>query len=571
MALDGLAVHALVDELSNTLSGGKVDKIFQPEKDKIILNIRSLSKSYKLLISVNPQGARVNITDGSYENPIVAPNFCMLLRKHLQPSKLVSITQPGFERTIIMTFECQTELFDIVEKKLIIEIMGHFSNLIFVDEKGLIIDALRQVDYTTSSKRQVLPSLPYEFPPKQEKIEFNTQNIDIDFSLDVRADKYLTDKYLGFSPLISRELVFLATGQTDTRLSDFSQSQQERLVFSLKNLKEALDNKIYSPCTVFNDKPIEFYFKQIRQYGTNSIVKEYATFSEAIEEFYKEKDEREHVKRLSGDILKVISNAQNRISKKIESQRADIAECEKAMRYKDIGDLITANIYLLKQGQDSAVLTDYTKDPPSDTVVELDKALTPARNAQRYYKKYKKAVTALGILKVQIPEGERELQYLDSVFEELVRAKTAADVDEIRSELSESGYMKKRSGKKAPKKAKAYAPKIPYIVSADGFTVYIGKNNIQNDYLTLKMADKKDIWFHTKEYPGSHVVVATNGESVPNSTLNEAAQIAAKNSKAGTGGLVSVDYTEIKNVKKQPGAKPGMVIYTNYKTAYIKL
>lgn len=571
MALDGLAVHALVNELSEALSGGKVDKIFQPERDKIILNIRNQNKNFKLLLSVNPQGARVNITENTYENPIVAPNFCMLLRKHLQPSRLVSVTQPEFERTVVLTFECQTELFDIVEKKLIIEIMGHFSNIIFVDEKGLIIDALRQVDYTTSSKRQVLPALPYELPPKQGKEVFNGENINIDFSLDIRADKYLTDKYLGFSPLISRELVFSATGQTDTRLAEFSQAQREKFIFSLKMLNETLTQNNYAPCVIFDGKPVEFYYKNIGQYGANALVKSYETFSEAIEAFYLEKDEQEHVKRLSGDILKVITNAQTRIAKKIEAQLADIAECEKALKFKDMGDLITANIYLLKQGQEKASLMDYTKDPPQETVIELDKSLTPARNAQRYYKKYKKAVTALEILNVQIPEGEKELIYLDSVFEELVRAKTSADVDEIRAELSESGYMKKSQQKKNPKKAKTYAPKIPSVVSADGFTIYIGKNNLQNDYLTLRMADKRDIWFHTKEYPGSHVVVAANGEKVPDSTLNEAAEIAAKNSKAGTGGLVAVDYTEIKNVKKQPGAKPGMVIYTTYKTAYIKL
>ena len=453
MALDGLAVHALVNELSEALSGGKVDKIFQPERDKIILNIRNQNKNFKLLLSVNPQGARVNITENTYENPIVAPNFCMLLRKHLQPSRLVSVTQPEFERTVVLTFECQTELFDIVEKKLIIEIMGHFSNIIFVDEKGLIIDALRQVDYTTSSKRQVLPALPYELPPKQEKEVFDGENINIDFSLEVRADKYLTDKYLGFSQLISRETVYFATGQTDTRLAEFTQTQKEKFIFSLKMLSETLSQNQYSPCVIFDGKPIEFYFKTIGQYGANSLVKPYETFSEAIEAFYLEKDEQEHVKRLSGDILKVITNAQTRIAKKIEAQRADIAECEKALKFKDMGDLITANIYLLKQGQEKASLMDYTKDPPAETVVELDKSLTPARNAQRYYKKYKKAVTALEILNIQIPEGEKELVYLDSVFEELVRAKTSADVDEIRAELSESGYMKKSQSKKNPKKA----------------------------------------------------------------------------------------------------------------------
>jgi predicted ribosome quality control (RQC) complex YloA/Tae2 family protein len=571
MALDGLAVHALVSELSTALDGGKTDKIFQPERDKIILNIRTQNKSLRLLLSVDPQGARANITEKQYENPIVAPNFCMLLRKHLQPSRLISVTQPDFERIIVFTFECQTELLDVVRKKLIVEIMGHFSNIILTDEKDVIIDALRQVDYTTSSKRRVLPSLPYELPPKQDKEEFDGNGDTVDFSSDMRADKYLTDKYVGFSPLISRELVFFATGQTDTCLDCFTQSQREKLLFAMKRLKEDLDSGRYAPCIVIERKPLEFYFRPIKQYGINSLMKEYPSFSAAIEDFYIEKDEQEHIKRLSGDILKAITNAQSRISKKIEAQRLDIAECEKALKFKDMGDLITANIYLLKQGADRATLTDYTKDPPCETTVELDKSLSPAKNAQRYYKRYKKAVTALEVLNRQIPEGENELIYLDSVFEELVRAKTSADVDEIRAELSESGYMKKSAAKKGQKKQKTFAPKIQSVSSSDGFIIYIGKNNLQNDYLTLHMADKRDIWFHTKDYPGSHVVVESKGLSVPDTTLNEAATIAAKNSKAGTGGTVAVDYTEIKNVKKQPGAKPGMVIYTTYKTAFIRL
>ena len=571
MALDGLAVHALVYEISALLSGGKVDKIFQPERDKIIISIRNQNKSQKLLLSVNPQGARVNITEKSYENPIVAPNFCMLLRKHLQPSRLVSVTQPDYERIIVFTFECQTELFDVVEKKLVVEIMGHFSNIIFVDENGLIIDALRQVDYTTSSKRQVLPSLRYELPPKQNKEIFADDFSDLCFTADIRADKYLTDKYLGFSPLISRELVYLATGQTDTLICEMTPAQQNKFIFSLKSLNESLVMNRYYPCVVFDGNPIEFYFRPINQYGIKSVVKQCDTFSEAIDIYYAEKDEIEHVKRLSGDILKVLSNAQSRIVKRIEAQRSDIADCEKALKYKEMGDLITANIYLLKQGMGSALLTDYSKEPPEEMIIELDKSLTPSKNAQKYYKKYKKAVTAIEILNVQIPEAERELVYLESVFEELVRAKTSQDVDEIRSELVESGYIKKGQSKKNQKKSKVYNPKIQSVTSKDGFTIYIGKNNLQNDYLTLRMADKHDIWFHTKDYPGSHVVVAACGQTIPDSTLTEAAEIAAKNSKAGTGGTVSVDYTEIKNVKKRPGEKPGMVIYTSYKTASIKM
>ena len=569
MPSDGIMIHALTKELSDALVGGRVDKVLQPEKDEIVLNIRN-NGNFKLLLSANPSSSRIHLTEATKENPAFAPNFCMLLRKHLMPSKIISVEQKGFERAVEITFECTTEMFDLTQKKLIIEVMGRFSNIILTDSEYLIHDAIKQVDYTTSSKRQILPGIYYKMPPEQDKSSMlEEEDFDIDFTSEQRADKYLLGKYQGFSPLLVRELTFLATGDTNLPLCNFTSEQREKLVFQLQKFKTDLSEHNYKPCVI--PKAGEFYCFPIRQYGFMYPVFDSESCSAALDKFYIEKDEAEHTKRITADIFKVLSNAQSRLLKKIESQREELAESEKAQIFKTYGDMITAEIYKIKHGMTKAMLTDYSVDPPEMAEVPLDERLTPAKNAQQYYKKYKKAQSAKEILTEQIIEAEDELKYIDSVFEELARVKNREDADEIRKELSQSGYLKnklqkqKNNGKK-PKKQESV--KLEKTVSSDGFTIYYGKNNIQNDYLTLKFADKHDIWFHVKNYPGSHVVVAAEGETVPDSTLTEAAVLAATNSKAN-GKQIAVDYAEVRYVKKPSGAKPGMVIYTNYKTAYV--
>lgn len=569
MPSDGIMIHALTKELSDALVGGRVDKILQPEKDEIILNIRN-NGNYKLLLSANPSASRIHLTEASKENPAFAPNFCMLLRKHLSPSRIVSIEQKGFERAVEITFECTTEMFDLTRKKLIIEVMGRFSNIIFTDGEYLIHDAIKQVDYTTSSKRQILPGIYYKMPPEQEKVSIlDEESFDIDFSSEQRADKYLLNRYQGFSPLLVRELTFLSTGDTNLPLCNFTEEQKARFVFQLEKFRSDLLSHSYKPCVI--PKAGEFYCFPIRQYGFMYASVEAESCSLALDKFYIEKDEVEHTKRITADISKVLSNAQTRLLKKIETQRLELVESEKAQIFKTYGDMITSEIYKIKSGMKCAILTDYSMDPPQESEVPLNEQLSPAQNAQLYYKKYKKAQSAKNILTEQIIEAEDELKYIDSVFEELARVKNREDADDIRKELAESGYMKSRvlkqkNGGKKPKKQETY--KLEKVISSDGFTMLYGKNNIQNDYLTLKLADKHDIWFHVKNYPGSHVVVCANGEVVPDSTLTEAAVLAATNSKAN-GEKIAVDYAEVRYVKKPSGAKPGMVIYTNYKTAYV--
>lgn len=559
-------IHALTAELSEKLSGGRVDRILQPEKDEIIINIRSAG-GLKLLISANPAASRIHITEANKENPAFAPNFCMLLRKHLIPSTIISIKQKGFERAVEISFECQNEMFDIVQKKLIVEIMGRFSNIILTDANYLIYDAIKEVDYTTSSKRQILPGMYYQLPPTQDKISLKDDTeFTTDFSSELRTDKYLLEKYQGFSPLLAREIVFLVCGDTNVPLCSLGESQRQRLTFQLKKLKADIADGNYKPCVI--PKASEFYCFPIRQYGLSYPCFEKDSCSEVLDSFYIEKDEAEHTKRITADIFHILANAQTRLSKKIASQREELDESRKAQIFRVYGDMITAGMYKIKPGVDRATLTDYSVDPPVEAEVLLDAHIAPAQNAQRYYKKYKKAQSAEKNLTTQIAEAEEELRYIDSVFEELVRVKNRDDAAEIRKELFESGYLKKHNVPVGRKPKKAEPIKLEKTISHEGFTIYSGKNNIQNDYLTLKFADRHDVWFHVKNYPGSHVVVISGGKAVPDSTLTEAAELAAKNSKA-KGNNIAVDYTEVRYVKKPSGAKPGMVIYTNYKTAYV--
>ena len=568
MAFDGIMLNSIKNELSRLLLGAKVDKITQPEKDEVILQLRK-NNNYRLLLTANPSQPRVHLTEINKENPLTPPNFCMLLRKHLTSGKLIEIKQPSFERVLIFTFECQTELYETVKKNLIIEIMGRYSNIIFTDENQIIYDAVRQIDFTTSTVRQILPGLKYEFPPSQNKKELseNLVSEDMDFSSELRLDKYLTETFIGFSPLISREIAYLSTGSTDVRLLNMRESQRDKLIFYLKKLNKNIINEDYKPEILISNKLLEFYCFDILQYGTGAITKPYETCSAVVDEFYKEKDKQEHIKRNSTDILKVITTVTSRLSRKIEAQRGELVECEKADKYKKYGDLLTANLYKLSGRDDKVVLTDYYSENSDEIEIPLNTLYTPIKNAQNYFRLYKKAQTAKRYLNEQIPLALSELDYLNSIFESLVRADNLTDLAEIRRELISEHYIKLKNKPIKPRKETLCKPMT--FKSSDGFIIYAGKNNLQNDYITLRLADKKDIWFHVKDYPGCHVVVVTNETIPPDSTLTEAATIAATYSKANDGKNIAVDYTWVKNVKKPSGNKPGMVIYDNNKTAYV--
>lgn len=561
MAFDGIMTYALCREFNNILPGGKIEKVTQPEKDDIVLHLHipgSKERNKRLLLSANPSAPRACLTAAQFENPAVPPNFCMLLRKHLCGSRIVDISQPGFERVLIFTFECYTEMREMVRKHLILEIMGKWSNLVLTDDENKIIDALRPVDFSVSEKRQLFPGLKYKFPPSQNKADLS-EDVHISFAGDDSLDKFLTLSFTGFSPLLSREISYGLTGNVDCRFCD-----NDKLNIRLQELYRDITSGKFVFCVLFAEKPVEFYCFDINQYSGLAEKKYYATASEAIDAFYNERRQKEHLKHSAADVTKILNTHISRLSRKINAQLSELSECEKAEQYKRLGDIITGSIYMIKKGDGKVLLPDYYANGEL-TQIELDKRLTPAENAQKYYKLYKKSVTAKKVLSEQIPVAQAELEYLESVLVSVDSAENSADISQIRQELVLGGYIK-TTYKNYKEKCDNEPSK--YLLS-DGFTAFSGKNNLQNDILTLKMAQKQDIWFHVKNYPGSHVVLVCNGRIPSDRALTEAAIIAATNSKIKDSENVEVDYTQIKNVKKPSGSRPGKVIYENYKTAIV--
>lgn len=575
MAFDGIMMRALCHEFNTLLQGAKVDKVLQPERDEFILVLRVHDKqanstiTRKLLLSANPSAPRICLTQQQKENPAVPPKFCMLLRKHLQSAKFVSAEQPGLERVIVLNFMCKTELFETVTKKLIIEVMGRCSNIIFTDTNGRIYEAVRQTDLMAKG-RTILPGVNYELPPRQDKIDISMSVCSLDKVMGTgigRLDKFLTSHLLGVSPLIAREIVYRCTGRTDINIEEMTSIQKEECKHLIYALSERICRHEYSPTFLFAEKPIEYYCMDIQQYGNSAEKQCTKTCSEALELFYHEKAMHEYLHRVSADVLKVLSVMIARISRKIEAQRGELRQCDDAEKYKLYGDLITANLYQLQRGVGEVKLLNYYDKDLQECTISLDPMLSPVQNAQHYYKLYKKAQTARDILNQQIPKAIKELAYLKSVFEFTENAESVADISQIRQELVLQGYLQQHERKNNTKKETNL--KITEFCSADGFTILAGKNNLQNDYITFKMAEKQDIWFHLKNYSGSHVLVLCKGENPPDTTLTQAAIIAATIGKRENIGKVEVDYTEIKNVKKPSGAKPGMVTYDKYKTAVV--
>lgn len=566
MPIDGVMLRAIRDELSDH-GGARLDRITQPERDEVILFFYSKGKNRRLLLSANAAASRVQWVGYPKENPAFAPNFCMLLRKHLASARLIEAVQPGLERVLILRFDCKNDFYEAVEKRLIIEIMGRASNLILTDGEGRIYDALRQVDLSSSSPRRILPGVIYELPPSQNKIslleEFDVPQPDG----EVRADRFLTSTFEGFSPLLSREIAFRTFGTCDADLSRYADFGLPALKEALGVLKEDLLQRRYHPTVLKTDVPKDFYCFPITQYGESYRAQEYETCSDALDAFYSEKDTVDHIRRHSADISKLISTALSRLSRKIEAQRAELADSAKGEEYRLFGDLIVSNLYRFKGHETSVSLTDYTQDPPQVVKIPLDPSLSASRNAQLYYKRYKKAQTAKNVLKEQIELACAELEYLQTVSDALARAVTLSELVDLRRELAGQGYLRKSQSKRNAKDRDMSKP-LRYVTS-DGFTVLCGRNNLQNDTLTLRTAERRDIWFHVKNSPGSHTVLLSEGKTPTNEAMTQAAILAATNSSLREADNVAVDYTEVRNVKKPAGAKPGMVVYETYKTAYV--
>lgn len=574
MALDGAFLRHIKQELEGQLLGSRVDKVYQPNREELLIAFRSREAACKVLFSARANSARVHFTTIPLENPKQPPMLCMLLRKKLLGAKVVAIRQPELERLLHFDFDSINELGDHVTLTLTMEVMGRYSNIILSDEEGKIIDALKRVDAEMSSQRLVLPGLTYRLPPPQSKLcPLSTVSQQVVEALKaLPRDMELSKGYLavlqGVSPIVCRELAYRVGRGRELTVKTMDEEQLFRAGFFYQQMRDAVEEVSGKPYMAVNlqGKPMDFSFLEIHQYGTAAVVKEAESFSQLLDDFYRERDKQERMRVREQDLLKLLSTHSERLSRKIGVQRGELEQCADRDGLRVAGDLISANMYQLEKGAQSADLANFYEEDAPLVHIKLDPALTPSQNAQKYYKEYRKAKTAEEKLTEQISLAEQELEYLETVLDALARAETERDLSEIRAELQEQGYLRKLRSKKE-KPAAVSAPMK--FTTSDGFTVLVGRNNRQNDKLTLKTANNNDIWFHTKNIPGSHTVLVTEGKSPTETAMTEAAQLAALHSRAKDSAQVPVDYTQIRNVSKPVGAKPGMVIYVNYKTIYV--
>lgn len=576
MALDGITTSAIVSELKSALIGGRIDKIHQPVADEIRMTIRGLgSGAKKVIISANSAHPRIHLTESTRENPMTAPLFCMVMRKHIAGGKIVDICQPNFERIIILRVESANEMGDITTKNLILEIMGKHSNLILTDENGKILDSIKRVTHEKSSVREVLPGKEYVFPPSQDKKNpLEAERGDFLFSLHLqegrRLQEFIYQTYTGISPIMAGEICSRAGVDASNSCQETTIEEGERLFTAFDKTMAEIKAAAYQPAIYYqkdNNRIVDFAVLEMTQFS-GLQKKSFDSVSALLEGFYQERDNAAHIRQKAHDMRRLVMSNIERCVKKKEIQLKTRRETKGMELWKKKGELLTANIYAVPQGVTTFKTIDYYEGDMPEIEIAIDPAKTPAENAQKYFSKYNKAKRTLAALEIQEKQNEEELVYLESVLNALDNAKEDADLSEIRTELAESGFIRRQVQKKGAQKPKKSKPL--HYVSSDGYDIFVGKSNLQNDELTLRMAEPTDIWMHTKDIPGSHVIIRTNGQSeLPEATMEEAANLAAFYSKAKNSSMVPVDYTQRKNIKKPNGAKPGMVIYLTNRTIYI--
>ena len=571
MAFDACMMRAVLSEFSREFPEGKIEKVLQPQNDEIDLIVHHGRSSRRLILNVGPNAPRLQLSDVAKENPLKAPMFCMLLRKYFLGARIVGVEQLGFDRIAVFKVACYDEMGFPTEKKIICEIMGKYANLIITDSEWKILAAMKIIDFAASTVRQVLPGMKYQIPAQQNKL--SPLEIDEDlffqkleaFAPEKSVEKFITSTYSGIATQIAHELCYRATGECDLPVMN---ADKQALWQTFRAWQELLIGEDYRPSVAIDatGKPIDYSYMDITYLGDAVTVKRFDTLSALLDAYFAEKDRLEKIHQRGHDLVTLLNNAVARTERKLALQREALLESEKGEEYRKKGDLIIANIYQLKRGMTSFSAIDYYDEECPEVTVELDSRLSPADNAQKYYKLYNKAKKAKEVLTEQIALWEQELVYLESVKTFLAKAQTEEDLVEIRDELYRSGYAARLRGYKPPKQIK---PRPMRFTTSGGYELLVGRNNIQNDHLTFKIAEKHDIWFHTKDIPGSHVIMVTGGEEPSERDYTEAAAVAAYYSKA-TADLVAVDYTAVKNIKKPQGAKPGFVIYkTNY-TAFVK-
>ncbi len=574
MALDGAFLACLRQELLAALPDARIDKIHQPGKEELVIALRQRSGSQKLYMSAGANAPRIHLTADIPENPAQPPMFCMLLRKRLVGGRLAAIRQEGWERALYLDFDCISELGDPVRLTLAVEIMGRHSNIILMGPDGIIIDAIKRIDPATSTVRPILPGLRYEVPPAPAgRLDLSrhtpTQVVEaVQAGKNAPLSQALLAVSQGLSPLSCREIAYRATGGKDTPVSELTKGEWEKFEDCLARTRDAVlegTRRVPYLLTRPDGTPLEFSFQPIIQYELSARGQELDSFSSLLDAFYARRAAAERMKTRSHDLLRVLTNATERVRRKLDNQRQELTAAANRDTWRLYGDQINAQTHAIPAGAASAELINYYDENCAPITVPLNPALSAAANAQRYYKDYRKAQTAEQILTQRIAAGQQELDYLDTVFDALSRATTARELEELRLELEEQGYLRRqRSRQKPPPPLKPLAFR-----SDDGFLILVGRNNMENDRLTLRTAKGSDLWLHTKNIPGSHVIVITEGQTPPDRTVEQAAILAATHSKAADSVQVPVDYALARYVKKPTGAKPGMVIYTDNRTAYV--
>ncbi len=570
MALDGVAVYAIAHELKEKLVGTRIDKISQPEKDELVLNIRGFGENFKLLFTVNAQNPRVSLIDKNRVNPNTPPNFCMILRQRLSNGKIIEITQPNFERVIKFEIQALNQFSEVATMFLVIEMMGKHSNIILMDENEKIVDSIKRVGYDKSQLRPILPGRQYETPPNTKANPlFVTYTEFKDFLNEEVVHNSLIKSFSGVSPILATELLHRSNLDSDIYSKQLLQDEtkckalfKEFETFFNEMKNKHFTNKIYYK----NEVPFDFSVYDLTVYS-NFETATFECTTNVLEEFYVTKDLNNRLKQKTYDIRKLVQNNIDRTAKKLELQEKTVRDAEKREKYQLYGELITANVYAIKRGDKTLVTQNYYSEDLEEIEIKLDEKLTPPENAQKYFKKYNKMKRAYHATIDLLESSKTELEYLESIMASIMHLSDEADIDDIRQELYEEGFIKKQA-----KKTKSYAKSKPlHFISSDGLDIYVGKNNKQNDELTTKFATKTDIWLHAKNIPGSHVIIQTEEplENVPDNTLDEALHLAAFYAKADDKTQIEVDYTPAKYVKKPNGAKPGMVIYTTNYSAYI--
>lgn len=571
MALDAATLALAAAELKRALADAKIAKIFEPTRDELVITLRTRTETHSLLLSARSGSARVCFTQETFENPETPPSFCMLMRKHLMGGRVLDVRMEEGDRIVYFDFQCTNEMGDLVQNTLCAELMGRYSNLVLV-QNGKIIDALKRVDFEDSEVRQLLPGLRYTLPPKPARPDFLAVSaasvVSAACERDLPVADALNKTVSGVGPIVCREAAWRAFDGTHLMANELDAAQRARLVETIETMREE-----YAaggcPCSVATPegKPVEFTFFRPRQYGETYAVTEWPSFNAMLEGYYAEKDRAERLRTKSKELHKAVHNMYERAVRKQAARREELASSEKSEKLRLYGELLSANLWMAEKGMKSITVPNWY-DEGKEITIPLDLRFTPSQNAQNFFKNYKKKQTAARMLVDLLDQGEKEIAYLETVLYEVESAGGEAALNEIRAELKGQGYLKyykQRDKKQKPADFLRFT-------SADGFEILVGRNNAQNDRLTLHTARGKDLWFHVQKAPGSHVVVLSRGQDIPDTTRQEAAELAVIHSsayKAGTGAKVAVDTTEVKNIWKANGAKPGMVLYEVYTTVYV--